>query len=68
MSLDFVVCRKDSSVIAAIELDDKSHAAEARQKADEKKNKALADANIPIIRWKVEKLPDQETIRRTLAS
>lgn len=66
MSLDFVVCRKDSSVVAAIELDDKSHAAEVRQKADEKKDKALADANIPIIRWKVEKLPDQETIRRTL--
>ena len=66
MSLDFVVCRKDSSVVAAIELDDKSHTAEARQKADEKKDKALADANVPIIRWKVENLPDQETIRRTL--
>lgn len=66
MSLDFVVCRKDSSVVAAIELDDKSHTAEARQKADEKKDKALTDANVPIIRWKVENLPDQETIRRTL--
>lgn len=66
MSLDFVVCRKDSSIVAAIELDDKSHAAEARQKADEKKDKALADANIPIIRWKVENLPDQETIRKAL--
>ena len=68
MSLDFVVCRKDLSVVAAIELDDKSHAAEPRQKADEKKDKALADANIPIIRWKVENLPDQETIHKTFTT
>lgn len=66
MSLDFVVCRKDSSVVAAIELDDKSHEAESRQKADAKKDKALASAEIPIIRWKVEKMPDEETIQETL--
>ena len=65
MSVDFIVCRKDASIIAAIELDDKSHEAESRQKADAKKDKALASAEIPIIRWKVEKMPDEETIRRT---
>ncbi len=66
MSVDFIVCQKDASVIAVIELDDKSHEAESRQKADAKKDKALASAEISIIRWKVEKMPDEKTIQDTL--
>ena len=33
MSLDFVVCRKDSTIVAAIELDDKSHEKDSRKEA-----------------------------------
>jgi hypothetical protein len=68
MSVDFIVCRKDASVIAAIELDDKSHEAESRQKADTKKDKALASAKVSIIRWKVEKMPNEETIKKTFSN
>lgn len=41
MSLDFLVCQKDSSIIAAVELDDKTHQKESRVKADAKKKKLL---------------------------
>lgn len=67
MSLDFVVCRKDSSIIAAIELDDKTHEQESRKEADSKKNKALESANIRLIRWKVDAIPDQETIQKSIS-
>jgi very-short-patch-repair endonuclease len=68
MSLDFVVCRKeDAGIIAVIELDDKSHEKEERIKADEKKDKALESANIRIIRWKVDEMPDEKTIKRILS-
>ena len=63
MSLDFVVCAKDASVLAAIELDDRSHGRKNRQVADDKKNKALQDAGVRLIRWKVESMPDETVIR-----
>lgn len=67
MSLDFVVCRKDSSIVAAIELDDKTHEQESRKEADSKKNKALESANIRLIRWKANTIPDQETIKKSIS-
>ena len=68
MSLDFVICRKeDAGIIAVIELDDKSHEKEERIRADEKKDKALKSANIRIIRWKVQDMPDERTIKQELA-
>lgn len=67
MSLDFVICRKDSSIVAAIELDDKTHEQESRKEADSKKNKALESANIRLIRWKVNTIPDQETIQKSIS-
>lgn len=38
MSADFVVCNKDSSIVAVIELDDASHQKADRQAADAKKD------------------------------
>lgn len=67
MSLDFLVCRQDSSVVVAIELDDKSHARAGRFEADTKKDKALSAAGIALIRWNVRELPDTETIRKACA-
>jgi very-short-patch-repair endonuclease len=67
MSLDFVVCGKDSSIIAAIELDDKSHEKESRKEADDKKNKALSSAGVKLVRWQVNALPDDAAIRLALA-
>lgn len=63
MSLDFLVCLKDSTVVAAVELDDKTHDKASRIEADEKKGKALAAAGIALIRWKVSELPDENAIR-----
>lgn len=63
MSIDFIVCLKDSTIITAIELDDKSHEKTERIKADEKKNKALSDAGIKLIRWNTKKIPNIETIK-----
>jgi very-short-patch-repair endonuclease len=62
MSLDFVVCGKDASVIAAIELDDKSHEKASRKEADDKKDKALASAGVRLVRWQVNALPDETAI------
>ena len=66
LSYDFVVCAKDSTVLAAIELDDKSHESEVRRTTDERKNKASSDAGLRLIRWHVRNLPNEEAIRREL--
>ena len=63
LSYDFVVCGKDSLVIAAIELDDKSHDSSKRIGTDAKKDKASSDAGLRLIRWNVRALPSEEVIR-----
>lgn len=67
MSLDFVVCGKDANIIAAIELDDKTHEKASRKEADDKKNKALSSAGVRLVRWQVNALPDDAGIRLALA-
>jgi hypothetical protein len=64
MSLDFIVCLKDSTIIAAVELDDKTHEKATRIEADAKKGKALSAAGIELIRWHVSALPDEPAIRQ----
>jgi very-short-patch-repair endonuclease len=66
MSADFVICKKDASVLAVIELDDATHDRADRQAADAKKSKALADAKIQLIRWQAKSLPSLEQIKETL--
>ena len=68
LSYDFVVCSKDSTVLAAIELDDKSHEATDRAETDKKKEKATSAAGVRLIRWHVKALPDQTTIQRAFAA
>lgn len=63
MSYDFVVCTKDSTVVAAIELDDKSHDSMSRAETDKKKDRASASAGVRLIRWHVKALPDQAAIQ-----
>jgi very-short-patch-repair endonuclease len=65
MSADFVVCNKDSSIVAVIELDDATHQREDRQAADAKKDKALASANVRIVRWQAKSIPDIAAIQAT---
>lgn len=63
MSVDFLVCLKDSSIVAAIELDDESQKSWSRREADAKKQKSLESAGITLIRWQVSSLPDEAAIR-----
>lgn len=68
MSYDFVICDKSATVIAAIELDDKSHESESRRDTDAKKSKATTDAGLRLVRWHVKSLPDELTIQRELGA
>jgi hypothetical protein len=68
LSVDYVVCRKDSTVIAAIELDDSSHEGPRRKEADHRKEKALNAAGVPLHRWSVKALPDEADIQTALKS
>jgi hypothetical protein len=67
MSFDFVVCLKDSTVVAAIELDDRSHESADRIQADIKKSRAASSAGIRLVRWNVKGLPESEDIRHAFA-
>jgi hypothetical protein len=62
MSLDFLICSKDS----AVELDDHSHDKAARVTADARKDKALLAAGVKLVRWHVASLPDEAAIRAAL--
>jgi very-short-patch-repair endonuclease len=66
MSTDFVVCNKNSSVVAIIELDDSSHKKADRQVADAEKGKALDSADVRILRWQVGALPHIAAIQTLL--
>ena len=63
MSADFVLCSKDLTIVAVIELDDASHEKADRQAADAKKDKALGSAGIRIVRWHVKSIPDEAAIK-----
>jgi Protein of unknown function (DUF2726) len=59
---DFVLCRADLSVVAVIELDDRSHERRDRQDADARKTKALVDAGLRLIRIPAGVLPSEEEL------
>ena len=67
MSLDFLVCLKDSTIVAAVELDDRTHEKVSRIEADAKKEKALSAAGVALVRWQVSALPDENAIRQAFA-
>jgi hypothetical protein len=65
-SVDYLICQKDFSIIAAVELDDKSHNGVKSIARDTKKNENLHAANVPLIRWHAEAMPETETIRQAI--
>lgn len=65
-SVDYLICRRDFSVVAVIELDDKTHNSADAIKRDIKKNKNIAQAGVRMIRWHAEMMPTNELIRKTL--
>ena len=64
---DFVVCRKDFSVEAVVELDDKSHDGEKRKDADARKTGVLDAAGIRLIRVTVTDLPDERALAQMIS-
>lgn len=63
-SVDYILLGDDlQTVLLAIELDDWTHDSVQREKQDAKKDKALASAGIPIIRFHSERMPSYEIIR-----
>jgi hypothetical protein len=61
--VDFVVCNRDFSVAAVLELDDRSHDRPKRQDADQRKEAVLNAAGIPLHRLNVNPLPDEAELR-----
>lgn len=62
-SLDFVLCRPDFSIVAAVELDDSTHDTPLQRRRDREKDRVLAAAGIPLLRWRVGRVPAVAELR-----
>lgn len=62
MSVDFIVCLPDGTIVAAIELDDASHDIDERLLADAKKSKALESAGIKLLRFR--EIPTEQELHK----
>lgn len=63
-SVDYVIVDSDAqTTLVAVELDDWTHSSKSRQKADDKKDKALASAGIAIVRFHAERMPSADMLR-----
>lgn len=67
LSVDFLILKKDATVVAAVELDDKTHQRNDRREADSRKYRALADAGVRLVRWNVGDMPSVSAIRADFA-
>ena len=66
---DFVICASDTfRVVGVVELDDKSHRGEARQRRDQFLDAALAAAGIPVLHIPAQRSYSVPDIRSRLAS
>lgn len=63
---DFVVCNKDFSIAAVLELDDRSHDSPTRMDADRRKAAICAAAGIALHRVNVNPLPNEAELRSWL--
>jgi hypothetical protein len=57
----------DTSIVAAVELDNAIRAGENRPQADARKAHALQSAGVPLIRWKGKRVPDAAAILDVLS-
>lgn len=62
MTVDFLVCLPDGTIVAAIELDDGTHDVDERALADAKKAKALESAGIKLLRFR--QMPSETDLRK----
>lgn len=66
--VDFVVCRDDFAIIAAIELTWPKPAHAGVSQAEEVKAKALESLGVPLIVFRPNELPDADAISREIAA
>lgn len=67
MSVDYVIIDNDyQTTLLAIELDDWTHDSTRRQKADEKKDKALSSAGIAVLRFDSNQMPSVKQLRQEI--
>lgn len=66
MSVDFVIADNKGYVIAAIELDDKTHDNDKSRAKDAKKDKALNSAGIEVLRYRCEAMPSINTVQKDI--
>jgi hypothetical protein len=67
LTADFVLCNKDFSIAAVIELDDRSHDSPQRMDADRRKAAVCEAAGIPLHRLNVNPLPNEVELQMRLA-
>ena len=66
---DFVLCEPESfTVVAAVELDDKSHQNKSVQKRDKVKNDSCKSAGLVLIRFPAKRRYDLQSVRELLAA
>jgi hypothetical protein len=65
-SVDFLICNKDFSVFAAVELQDGTHDRPDRRKSDEFKRSALAAAGLRLVEFHVSDMPSVDDIRKAV--
>jgi hypothetical protein len=66
--LDFTLCgRRSSDILAAIELDDRSHDRPSRRRRDEFLDRAFSAASIPLIRFRAAARYDAPAIGASIA-
>lgn len=63
LQYDFVVCRRDATVLAAIDLNDQSSSANEGTGPDWLKERASAAAGVRLLHWPAKSLPDQARIQ-----
>lgn len=66
-SVDFVLCNKENGeTVLVIELDDKTHLEERRQKRDKFVDEVLKSAGIPILHLKPQKFYQNEELKQAI--
>ncbi len=64
---DFVICAPDFSVVAVVELDDRTHRRGAQRERDQRKDGFLRAAGVKVIRVPVSDLPTEAALRALVA-
>jgi uncharacterized membrane protein YkoI len=59
---DYIICRRDFSIVAEIELDDSTH--DSKQEQDAIRDRHLRQAGIKVIRWR--QIPSVEDILKAI--